>query len=149
MTSADSSGSFRIVRSSTVGANAVTRWLRENGLSPELGGWKASIRLVVAVQHVNELADPTRFEIELEPEMWALSFSHQGRTSRIRIAEIATVDGCDDHNLLVVTPQLRDLGRLLRQLERRHALRFHRDTAEVRTDYPLIKDAALRWISGL
>ncbi|MEP6866439.1 MAG: hypothetical protein ABJE66_37825 [Deltaproteobacteria bacterium] len=91
----------------------------------------------------------TRFEVELEPDKWGLCFSHAGRTSRIRVSDMATVDGCDDHELLVITPQLRDLGRLLRQLELRHSVQFHRDSAEVRTEHPTIKDAALRWLAQL
>jgi hypothetical protein len=150
--SANSSGGFKIPRPSpTVGATAVTQWLRENGLELAATDWKATIILPVMLRDVLASSQPveTRFEVELEPDKWRLCFSHAGQTSRIRVADMAAVDGCDDHNLLVITPQLRDLGRLLRQLERRHALRFHRDSAEVRTEHPPIKDAALRWLARL
>jgi hypothetical protein len=119
----------------------------------ELAGndWRATIVLPVMLHDVLAGSQPTetRFELELEPDKWGLCFSHGGRTSRIRVADMAKVDGSDDHELLVITPQLRDLGRLLRHLEHRHALRFHRDSAEVRTEHPPIKDAALRWLARL
>lgn len=151
-TSANSSGGFKIPRlSPTVGSTAVARWLRDNGLDSAASDWRATIVLPVMLRDVLTTLPPaeTRFELELQPEKWGLCFSHAGRTSRIRVADMAAVDGCDDHDLLVITPQLRDLGRLLRHLEHRHALRFHRDSAEVRTEHPPIKDAALRWLARL
>jgi hypothetical protein len=149
--SANSSGGFKIPKPSpTVGATAVSRWLRENGLEPATTDWRATIVLPVMLHDVvTDQPTETRLEVELEPDKWRLCFSHAGRTSRIRVADMAAVDGCDDHDLLVITPQLRDLGRLLRHLEQRHALRFHRDSAEVRTEHPTIKDAALRWLARL
>lgn len=153
MTSAaNSSGEIQIPSPSpTVGSNAVKQWLRENGLESATSDWRATIVLPVMLRDVlaGSEAVETRFEVELEPDKWSLCFSHAGRTSRIRVADLASVDGCDDHDLLVITPQLRDLGRLLRQLEQRHALSFHRDSAEVRTEHPPIKDAALRWLARL
>jgi len=150
--SANSSGSLQLPRrSSTVGANAIAQWLHDNGLEPELDGWNATIVLSAVLRDVpaHETSETTRFEIELEPERWTLCFRHGGLVSRIRVAELATVDGRDDHDLLVLTPQLRDLGQLLRRLEHRHAFRFHRDVAEVRSNHPPIEGAALRWLSRL
>ena len=149
--SGNSSGGSNVPRPPpTVGSNAVSQWLRENGLDVAADGWRATIVLPIAVHDVLAgSAAETRLEVELEPDKWGLCFSHAGRTSRIRVADMAAVDGCDDHDLLVITPQLRDLGRLLRHLEERHAVRFHRDSAEVRTEHAPIKDAALRWLARL
>ena len=149
--SANSSGEFLLPRPSrTVGSDAVARWLRENGLESSLRAWTATIVLQPAMYVPGVAAlGATRFQVELEPDMWSLCFSHAELTSRIRVCELPTVDGRDDHNLLVITPQLRDLGQLLRQLERRHAFRFHRELAEVRSNHPTIKDTAQRWVAGL
>jgi hypothetical protein len=150
--SANSSGGFKVPKvSPTVGSSAISLWLRENGLEAADKNWRATIVLPVVLRDVLSTTPPTEtwFEVELEPDKWGLCFCHAGRTSRIRVTDMATVDGCDDHELLVITPQLRDLGRLLRHLEHRHAVRFHRDAAEVRTEHSTIKDAALRWLARL
>jgi hypothetical protein len=151
--SANSSGGFRIPnRASTVGASAVARWLHENRVEPSVADWSATITIRVVVQQVPIDAgavSTTHFQLHLEPDSWGLRFFHAGSVSCIRVADIACIDGCDQHQLLFITPQLRDLGRLLRQLEHRHALRFHRDALEVRTNVPSLEEAAMRWLARL
>lgn len=67
-------------------------------------------------------AHATRFMIEVYAEEWGFMFCHQGRVSWIRVTDIPFVHGRDDHALLRQTPPLRDIGRLIHNLEKQYGI---------------------------
>jgi hypothetical protein len=65
------------------------------------------------------------------------------------VTDIAFVHGRDDHQLLGRVPPLRDIARLLRQLEVEHGLTFARDQVRVTTSIPDADRVLLTWASAL
>jgi hypothetical protein len=136
----------------TAGVVAAREWLAARGLTPpELTRWHATI-LVGTEDHPPELEiderRETRFRIEIYAEEWGFFFCHGGRSSWIRVTDIAFVHGRDDFQLLAVTPPLVHLGILLRRFEADHSVRFQREHAVLRTN--LDAEAELhRWVRSL
>ncbi len=76
-------------------------------------------------------------------------FVHADRTSSIHITTMASARDRDEHRLLAMTPPLKRLGSLLRELETRYRLFFPRHHAAVRTDLPGSEPMIRAWISSL
>jgi hypothetical protein len=93
--------------------------------------------------------DVTRFHLQVYSEEWGYTFTHQGRTSWIRVTDIAFVHGRDDHGLLPSTPSLRDIGTLVRSLEQRYAIALPRDRPLMRTSLPDAELALREWVTTL
>jgi hypothetical protein len=118
------------------GALAAAAWLAARGLRPHGPDWTVAISLEVrarpAAAATIKRAD-SRLHIAISASGWELSFRHRGRASRIRVTEVAFVNGGDEHALIRAFPPLRDVGSLVRSLEHRLAISFHRKHASVRT----------------
>lgn len=137
----------------TSGMLAARAWLDARALSaPALIRWHATIVLGIddwtPDLELDETED-TRFRIEIYSEEWGYLFCHRGRASWIRVTDIPFVHGRDDFQLLRVSPPLKDLGRLLRSVEKQHGLRFERDHALVRTNLPNAEAGIRRWVQSL
>lgn len=91
----------------------------------------------------------TRFHLDLYSEEWGLFFCHLGKASWIRISDLAFVHGRDEHALLGIVPQLRDIGMLIRELERRHGVQFQRKHAVIRTNLANAEPAIRTWLAAL
>lgn len=139
--------------STTAGMLAARTWLTARSLTaPTLTRWHATVSLGITDQRptveLDERVD-TRFRIEIYSEEWGYFFCHGGRASWIRVTDIPFVHGRDDFQLLAATPALKDLGQLLRRVEKQHGLRFRRDHALVRTNLAHAELEIRRWVLSL
>jgi hypothetical protein len=96
-----------------------------------------------------EDAGATRLQIFIYAEEWGFRFTHRGQWSWIRVTDIPFAHGRDDHQLLALTPPLKYLADLVRELENRHSSSFRRDLALVRSTLPDAEDAIRRWVLEL
>ena len=67
----------------------------------------------------------------------------------IRITDIPFVHGRDDFRLLSMMPALKDVGMLLRSVERQHAISFRREHALIRTNVPSAEFGLQVWVRNL
>lgn len=121
----------------TLGADAAERWLMTLGL-------RASPRWYIEI--VMPGGEGTRLDLNVYGEEWGYVFQHAGRTSWIRITDIAFVHGRDEHALLASTPDLLDMHALLAQLEASHGVRFARATAIVHSNLPGATERVRTWL---
>lgn len=138
----------------TVGAQGAATWLAARGLTPppSLERWHVEIALDVVDEPAPaefDEATATRFHLDIYSEEWGVFFCHAGRASWIRVTDIAFVHGRDQHGLLVITPSLQDVGRLLRLLERQHQVKFQRAHASVRTNLASAEPPIRAWLQSL
>jgi len=138
---------------STLGSLAAAAWLTaRGGTAPTHERWHVEVALDVAQRRAPSEFDETtatRFHLDIYLEEWGVFFCHAGRSSRIRVTDIAFVHGRDDFQLLGVTPQLKDIGWLLRHVEKEHDLKFMREHADVRTNVPSVEPAVRSWLATL
>lgn len=138
---------------STLGSLAAAAWLAaRGGAAPTLERWHVEVALDVVQRRAPSEFDETtatRFHLDIYLEEWGVFFCHSGQSSRIRVTDIAFVHGRDDFQLLGVTPQLRDIGWLLRHVEQRAGLKFMREHADVKTNLPSVEPAVRSWIASL
>jgi hypothetical protein len=119
-----------------------------------MGGQRWHIEIALDVSDAPALMDydeksATRFHLDIYSEEWGHYFCHGGRSSWIRVTDLAFVHGRDEHHLLGVTPSLRDVGQLLRHLEQKHAIRFRRDLALIRTNLAGAEPKIRQWLAAL
>jgi hypothetical protein len=137
-----------------VGAQATTGWLQARNVStpPSTLRWHVEIAM-----STNDSSPPvdydeataTRFHLDLYSEEWGLFFCHLGKASWIRITDLAFVHGRDEYGLLPIVPPLRDVGTLIRELERRNGIRFQRKHASIRTNLANAEPAIRNWLASL
>lgn len=137
----------------TAGKLAAQAWLRSRALTPPaLTPWHVEIALdvrdVPATFDCDERKD-TRFRIEIYSEEWGAFLCHLGKVSWIRVTDIPFVHGRDDFGLLSVMPALKDIGSLVRSIERQHKVMFKREHALVRTNIQNAEPAVRAWVRGL
>jgi hypothetical protein len=135
-----------------VGSRAAKRWFDDRGLdAPNLKRWHAELAMSTldapAPAQFDERRD-TRFHIDIYAEEWGFFFCHGGKTSWIRVTDIAFVHGRDEFSLLAQTPPLSDLGALVRGLENQHRVAFKRKHATVRTNVAGAEVSIRRWIES-
>ncbi len=139
--------------STTAGTLAARAWLTARALSaPALQRWNATILLAPGDRPPSAELDEARdtyFRIEIYSEEWGFQFCHAGRGSWIRVTDISFVHGRDDFKLLALTPALKDIGLLLRRLEREHALALNRRVALIRTNLASAEPAIREWVRSL
>ena len=129
-------------------------WVENLGLHAPPGTlrWHAEISLDVidgpARIEFDDRAD-TRFHIDVYSEEWGFFFCHGGRVSWIRVTDIPFVHGRDEHQLLAQTPALEAIGELIRRIETKHAVRFHRQHAIIRTNIAAAEPQLRRWLLTL
>jgi hypothetical protein len=137
----------------TAGALAAVTWLRSRGATPPaMTRWHVEIALDVLNQRAPseyDEATATRFHVDIYTEEWGFFFCHGGRSSWIRVTDIAFVHGRDDHQLLGAVPALKDIGTLVRRLEGEYRMRFQRQHAHVRTNLPSLEPPIRDWVSTL
>ena len=138
------------VSSRTAGALAAETWLRGHGVTPPPTRWHVEIALDIVHERAPTEFDEhtaTRFHLDIYTEEWGVYFCHAGRSSWIRVTDIAFVHGRDDFHLLDVTPALKDIGQLLGQLERTHRIQFQRKHASIRTNLAGVEPAIRSWVA--
>lgn len=133
------------------GPLAAAAWLVARDVMPDGPQW--SVKYVFdadreATFELDEHATSTRFQLEIYAQEWGFVFRHGARVSWIRVTDIAFVHGRDDHGLLRETPNLRDVGALLRRLEHRFEVALPRESVLVQTSLvgaeTVLRDWALR-----
>jgi hypothetical protein len=122
------------------GPIATAAWLVERELFPSEPHWFVEVVLT---------AGDSRLRLELYAEEWGFLFSHDGRTSWIRVTDVPFVHGHDDHKLLHRTPPLKGIGKLVRHIEQQHGLAFSRTRAAVRTNVRGGERPVRAWIATL
>jgi hypothetical protein len=137
---------------STLGRAAAAAWLGEHQIPSPSIRWHVEISLDVRdipAPAEFDIATDTRFHIDIYSEEWGFFFCHAGRASWIRITDIPFVHGRDDYQLLAATPELSEIGTLLRRLENGHQIAFRREHALVRTNLLHATGAIQRWVYSL
>ncbi len=139
--------------SSSEGASAAAGWLAARRLpTPSVLRWHVEIALDTRdapAPHAFDDRAATRFHVDIYSEEWGVFFCHGGRSSWIRVTDIAFVHGRDDFGLLGTIPALKDIGALLRKLEQQHTIQLHREHAAIRTNLTGAEPAIRRWIATL
>ena len=112
------------------------------------------VEIALDVQHDRAPTDfdesvATRFHLNIYSEEWGVYFCHAGRSSWIRVTDIAFVHGRDDYRLLAIMPPLEDVGTLLRRIEQQHGLGFQRRYASIKTNVPSLEPAIRGWVAAL
>jgi hypothetical protein len=138
---------------SSTGALAASQWVRDRQI-PTASGQRWHIEIALDVGDATPSVDydeksATRFHLDIYSEEWGHYFCHAGRSSWIRVTDLAFVHGKDDHHLLGLTPSLRDVGQLIRHLEHKYAIRFRRDLALIRTNLANAEHAIRQWVAAL
>lgn len=128
--------------SRNTGSLAASAWLADRGVTPDDSRWSVEIELEVP-------GSATRFQLDVYAEEWGFQLQHAGRSSWIRVTDIAFVHGVDEHGLLARTPRLREIAMLIRGLERELGIRFDRDTAKIRTRMRDAEPALREWVACL
>lgn len=132
------------------GTLAVESWLRDRGIySPSHPRWRVEITLEVTRCPASYLGAPPKFRLTIHPSTWGFVFVHGERTSAIDVANIALVRDRDDHRLLAMTPALKRIGSLLRDLEERYHVFFPRHDAVISSDLPGSEPMIRAWVSAL
>lgn len=126
--------------SPNAGPLASAGWLVARDLSPDDTKWFVELAF---------LAEDARFDLAIYAEEWGIRFERGDRVSWIRVTDIAFVHGRDDHQLFARLPSLRDIGRLVRELETEHGIRFARDTVRVSTSIPDAVAVLQTWAAAL
>lgn len=127
--------------SPNTGPLAAASWLIARDLVPPPAKWFVTITFPTR--------DGAQFDLEILSEEWGFRFERQSRVSWIRITDIAFAHGHDDHQLLAHTPPLKNIGALLRSLEKTHDVRFELDAPIVRTNLDGADRAIATWIRTL
>jgi hypothetical protein len=134
------------------GPIAAASWLAAREIVPPTPSWSAEI-IFPSAEHLTDLDFDenvhTLFKLDIFAEEWGFKFCYRGRLSWIRVTDIRFVHGRDDHELLPVTPPLRNIGSLLAQIETRYDIAFPRTHADVVTTIPGAEDAIRAWASSL
>lgn len=138
---------------SMLGARDAARWLADRGdATPATPRWYAEIVLGVGAGRPPTDHDErveTRLQLAIYAEEWGVYFCHAGRSSWVRVTDVAFVHGRDDFQLLSQVRALDDIGALVRSLEQAHQLRFQRAHAAIATNVPPLEPAIRRWVAGL
>jgi hypothetical protein len=119
---------------------------------PATGRWFAEIALDVVHARAPSQFDETsatRFHLDIYADEWGVFFCHGGQSSWIRVTDIPFVHGRDDFGLLASIPALKDIGQLMRQLERGHRIQLQRPHATIRTNVAGAEPAIRAWVTTL
>jgi hypothetical protein len=127
--------------SANTGPIASAAWLAARELYPKEVKWNVVITL--------DTDAGSRFDLEIFAEEWGFKFCHADRESWIRVTDVPFVHGRDEHELLRGTPPLREIGALVRKLEKRYGIKFRRRRASIRTTIAEGSPAIRRWIEAL
>jgi hypothetical protein len=134
------------------GALASQAWLTARGLQPPIGAaWDIAIALEVFDRPASpSLTNPaaSRFHLAISSTEWGFLFCHRGRISWIRVTDVPYVHDRDEHALLRRVPALRDVGTLIRTIERTSAIHFRRNHASVCTSLDGAEPAIRTWITA-
>jgi hypothetical protein len=124
-------------------------WLAARRLnSPARKHWMVAIVLDAAAPRGTSVGaeDNTRLYIEIDSTEWGILFCRGNDSSWIRVSNVPRVHECDDFGLLPYVTDLRDLGAIIRLLERRFHIQFRRQHATIHTDLVDAQQKILLWV---
>jgi hypothetical protein len=130
--------------SPNTGPLASAAWLVTRGLSSQEPRWYVEVTIGTAGASL-DVESVTLLRLELYSEEWGFWFRHDDKISWIRVTDVPFVHGRDDHALLGETPPLKHLGRIVRVLENRFAVRFDVERASIRTSLFGAEPAIREW----
>ena len=128
--------------STNTGPLAAAAWLLERGLSTNDPRWFVEVALEVP-------PTDTRLQLDVYSEEWGLQLHHEGRSSWVRVTDVAFVHGRDDHGLIYCVPRLSKIGTFIAQLERDLRVRFDRATPRIRSSIPDAYSIIRQWVARL
>jgi hypothetical protein len=132
---------------------AVAAWASERGIVPPTGqSWRVDVCLdAIAHSAARVFAESidTRFRLLILPDEWAYYFCHARRVSEVRVTDCARSTGRDEHNLTAITPQLKKVGTLVRQLEQRFGVTLSRSHAVIETSLAGSEPIIRAWVMAL
>jgi hypothetical protein len=135
------------------GALAAATWLQTRCISAPIDRrWHVELALDVADEPAPLTFDEmtaTRLHLDIYAEEWGFYMCHAGRSSWIRVTDIAFVHGRDELQLLDLCPPLKDIGSLVRRFEQTHRVRFRRDLAAVTTNLAVADPTIRSWLQSL
>ncbi|MBA3819463.1 MAG: hypothetical protein H0X17_11265 [Deltaproteobacteria bacterium] len=135
--------------SPNAGTLAVGAWLRDRGLyAPAQGRWRVQVALEVNDRPASFMFAPTKFQLTIDPDAWGFLFVHGDRTSTIQVTNLASARDADEHRLLAMTPPLKRIGSLVRDLEARYRMFFPRHHAAVRSELSGSEPMIRAWVSS-
>jgi hypothetical protein len=126
--------------SPNTGPLASAAWIVARGLTPDDTKWFVELAFV---------APDARFELAIYAEEWGVRFERGERVSWVRVTDIAFVHGRDDHHLIDRLPPLREIGRLVHELESEHGIRLDRREVRVSTSLPDAVTVLQTWAAAL
>lgn len=138
----------------SVGGQAAAGWLRSRSIATPPTTLRWHVEIAMGLEPAPPPSDfderkTSRFHLDVYAEEWGVFFCHGGRASWIRVTDLAFVHGRDEHELLAIVPSLRDVGLLLRDLERRHRIQFQRSHATIRTNLANAETTIRSWLLAL
>jgi hypothetical protein len=139
----------------TAGGLAASTWLANRSIAVPAGArWHVEIALGVTATppplHVDrESSGTTMFHLDIYAEEWGFHVSTPGKSSWIRVTDIAFVHGRDEFQLLAVCPPLKDIGLLVRRFEQMHRVRFQRQLATITTNLDHAEPPIRSWLTSL
>ncbi len=134
--------------SPNAGMLAVGLWLRDRGIYPPAKHWRVQVALELNDRPASFTFAPTKFQITIEPDSWGFMFVHGDRASTIHVTSYATARDRDEHHPLAMTPPLKRIGPLLRELEARYRLFFPRHHVAIRSDLAGGEPMIRAWVSA-
>lgn len=133
----------------SAGAMAVTLWLRDRGIfPPQSRPWRVQVALEVNDRPASFTFAPTKFQLTIDHDAWGYQFTHGDRTSTIHVTAMASARDRDEHRLLAMTPPLKRVGTLVRDLEARYRVFFPRHHAAIRSDIAGSEPMIRAWVSS-
>jgi hypothetical protein len=139
-------------RDSQAATLATTAWLSARGYEVPLGfQWEVAIAMSVidgAVPSTFDSTVDTRFHLSITHDEWGFFFCHGGKVSWLRVTDVVTVQDRDEFKLKDFVPPLRDVANIVRRIEERERIRFHRQHATVRTTIKGGEHAMRIWVAA-
>ncbi|MDB4954964.1 MAG: hypothetical protein JWO36_2533 [Myxococcales bacterium] len=139
--------------SSNAATLAVSAWAVARGIFPPAGKpWIVELEVDIAPRPASPTfseALDTRFHITIAADEWGYLFCHGGRVSCVRVTDIPSVRGRDDHHVLASTPSLKAIGLFMRDLEQRYHVHFQRHHAVIRSSIAGCEPLVRAWITSL
>lgn len=139
----------------TLGAGDADRWMRalDAQTPPTHERWYAEIVMSVTRERPPtdfDEAIATRLHINIYSEEWGIYFCHRGRSSWIRVTDVAFVHGRDDFELFRFMPaSLAQLSALVRRIESTEGIRFERTHPSIKTNIERAEAGIRRWLVSL
>lgn len=122
---------------------AAAAWLAARGLfAPPDKAWRVDIVLLGD-------RNDCRLAVHIAADEWGFELVVGSRASAIRVADMPSVVGRDDHNLLAMTPSLKAFSAFVREIESRYRVHFQRAQAQIASSIAGAEPNVRAWLVSL